>query len=171
MYKGDKRPCIDCKEIKSFFEFYMRSKNNGRPKSICKKCDNIRWGNYRSKDENKSKLRKSGQNWSLKNSVRKAATSRSWYLKRDFGITLEEYNEMLRQQNEVCSICGRKERIKRFKNLAVDHDKVSGKIRGLLCNHCNTAIGKLDHSVELLQSAINYLTRTGRDRFMSYSIN
>ena len=78
-----------------------------------------------------------------------------------FGISLAEYTELCIEQNGQCAICQQPEtemRNGRIKALAVDHDHISGKIRGLLCSSCNTGIGKLKDSVELLQSAIRYLT-------------
>jgi hypothetical protein len=71
--------------------------------------------------------------------------------------------EIFNKQNGVCAICFQKERSKRKPNhfginkLAVDHDHKTGKIRGLLCNCCNTAIGRFNDSIAVLQNAISYL--------------
>jgi hypothetical protein len=72
-----------------------------------------------------------------------------------FGITLEEYDKVLEAQNGVCRICYEKN----YGNmsLAVDHNHVSGVIRGLLCNRCNTVIGLLRESPILLHSVESYL--------------
>lgn len=81
-------------------------------------------------------------------------------LRADFGISLEEYNAMLEAQGGICAICKQPETHKRngkIKALAVDHHHGTGKIRGLLCADCNTGIGKLKDSVNVLQSAIDYL--------------
>lgn len=71
---------------------------------------------------------------------------------------------MLAEQDDKCAICRQTEisygRSGVIKNLAVDHDKETGKIRGLLCQRCNTGIGNLKHSIEYLRSAIEYLERT-----------
>lgn len=83
-------------------------------------------------------------------------------LRDNFGISLDEYNQMLSAQNGVCAICKQPETHKRndkVKALAVDHDHGTGKIRGLLCADCNTGIGKLKDSVNVLQSAIDYLRK------------
>jgi hypothetical protein len=76
-------------------------------------------------------------------------------LKKLYGITLEEFNEMLLLQDGVCKVC---------KNLQlgkgdfhVDHDHKTGKIRGLLCHKCNVALGMVQDSIEILQSLISYL--------------
>ena len=59
---------------------------------------------------------------------------------KQFGITLDTYEEMLKSQNNVCAICFRPETFEMkgtIHSLAVDHDHVTGKIRGLLCRACN----------------------------------
>jgi hypothetical protein len=83
-------------------------------------------------------------------------------LKSRFGITLEQYNEMFKKQNGVCAICKMPEkhidkRFNRPRNLAVDHCHNSKKVRGLLCFDCNSGIGKLKDSYELIMIAANYI--------------
>jgi hypothetical protein len=77
------------------------------------------------------------------------------------GITLNDYNKMLKEQNNGCAICGNpetdKEVNKKVKSLSVDHDHKTGKVRGLLCSKCNKGIGLFQDNIKLLQSAINYL--------------
>ena len=83
-------------------------------------------------------------------------------LRDNFGISLAEYNQMLLDQNNVCAICKHPEthmRNGKVKALAVDHHHGTGKIRGLLCADCNTGIGKLKDSPDVLQSAIEYLRK------------
>ena len=79
-------------------------------------------------------------------------------LKYRYGITLDEYNEMLKNQNGVCAICKLSEK---DKNLAVDHDHITGQVRGLLCRDCNESIGKFKHSFEILRNAASYLEAYG----------
>ncbi len=71
-----------------------------------------------------------------------------------YGITLKEYNKILANQNGVCAICGNPPNDRK---LAVDHNHVTGKIRGLLCKACNTTLGNVKDSVEILEKAIEYL--------------
>ena len=85
---------------------------------------------------------------------------RSAKLKHNYGITLDDYNIMLEDQNGVCAICGKppheanpdhwKER------LAVDHCHETGRVRGLLCNNCNAGIGHLG-SESVALAAAQYL--------------
>lgn len=83
-------------------------------------------------------------------------------LREDFGISLDTYNQMLAAQNGVCAICKSPETHKRndkVKALAVDHHHGTGKIRALLCADCNTGIGKLRDSPEILEAAAAYIRK------------
>jgi len=64
---------------------------------------------------------------------------------------------MHRKQRGRCGICGKKLRSKRYKAFAVDHDHKTGRIRGLLCAKCNTALGLLDDDIERLERAAKWI--------------
>ena len=81
--------------------------------------------------------------------------SKEYRLQRKFGIGLEEYDTMLTEQEHKCIICQQQ-----MVTPHVDHDHNTGKVRGLLCMHCNTALGKFKDDVDTLQRAIDYLNRT-----------
>jgi Recombination endonuclease VII len=81
---------------------------------------------------------------------------------RNFGITIDDYENILIKQNHVCAICEEIETETNkgnIKNMAVDHCHKSGNIRELLCTRCNRALGSINDSVELLQKMINYLNK------------
>jgi len=84
------------------------------------------------------------------------------FIIRTYGITAEDYYEMLAAQNNKCAVCGSKEvnnsRISSGK-LFIDHCHDTGKVRGLLCSKCNHAIGLLNDDVSLLHKAIKYLNK------------
>ncbi|MCI0564226.1 MAG: endonuclease VII domain-containing protein [Nitrososphaera sp.] len=77
------------------------------------------------------------------------------------GITLEDYNKLWDLQNGVCAICRQPETAKRngsaVSHLAVDHDHRTGRIRSLLCDRCNRALGTVNDNIELLKQLIQYL--------------
>jgi len=77
-------------------------------------------------------------------------------LKKMFGITLDDYNQMLKSQNNSCAICGKHEDDE-SSSLAVDHCHTTGKIRGLLCSDCNRGLGMFKDNVVVLKNAISYL--------------
>lgn len=82
-------------------------------------------------------------------------TSRNSYLRKKYGITEDEYNDILCAQNGRCAICLCKPRTK---SLAVDHDHKTNEIRGLLCSRCNHGLlGHAHDSIEMLKRAIEYL--------------
>jgi hypothetical protein len=70
-------------------------------------------------------------------------------------MTLNEYEEKLQAQKEKCCICGGSN----YKGiaLAVDHNHITGRVRGLLCNRCNTVIGLIEESPDLLQEMSQYM--------------
>lgn len=81
---------------------------------------------------------------------------RNSHLKGKFGITIEQYEQMLEGQGGVCDIC---KEDNGGRNFSVDHDHNTGKVRGLLCDHCNTGIGRLKENIETMESAILYLRK------------
>lgn len=86
-------------------------------------------------------------------------TNRRVVLRIKYGITLEQYNELMRAQDGVCAICHQSpSQTKR--TLAVDHCHSSGAIRGLLCSACNIAIGVMQNDPARLRSAASYLETT-----------
>ncbi len=73
-----------------------------------------------------------------------------------YGITLEQFNQMRIKQDYLCAICGKHE-TESNKGLHTDHCHKTNKVRGLLCNSCNLAIGQLKHNITILKKAIEYL--------------
>lgn len=82
--------------------------------------------------------------------------------KRKYGITLDEYNTMLKQQNKRCAICSIHSDDLNIK-LCVDHCHDTGTVRGLLCSMCNRAIGFLSDDAYLLEKAARYLREYSDD--------
>jgi hypothetical protein len=76
---------------------------------------------------------------------------------RKYGITKDEYRDMWFAQDGRCAVCQKPERTSRCALLAVDHDHVTGAVRGLLCSFCNRAIGMFDDDPAVLARAIKYL--------------
>jgi len=76
-------------------------------------------------------------------------------LRRRFGISIEDYNEMLEAQGGVCYIC--KGRQVGDLTMGVDHNHLTGKVRKLLCNNCNNMIGQSLDNPERLRAGAAYL--------------
>ena len=80
--------------------------------------------------------------------------------KREYGITIEDYDEMLEAQGGRCAICRTDKPGGSGKRFAVDHCHESKKVRGILCQSCNTALGHFKDNVLILEKAIDYLNET-----------
>ncbi len=83
-------------------------------------------------------------------------------LKSMYNITIDEYMDLVDQQQNLCAICGKPEvtidgKSGKTKMLAVDHHHESGRIRGLLYHKCNIAIGMFQEDLRILRNAITYL--------------
>ncbi len=121
--------------------------------------------------------RKRRAGWSDEKREEIAADSRSRYGKLDvegkakyirrvqlwrYGLTPEEYDALVEEQNGVCAICGNPPgEVKFATRLAVDHCHKTGKNRGLLCRPCNLALGHFEDDVNRMESAIVYLKKHG----------
>jgi hypothetical protein len=87
--------------------------------------------------------------------------ARRWKYQNKYGITLEDYDEMLSQQNGCCAICGANDPGGPGKRFVVDHNHQTEEVRGLLCNSCNRALGYFQDSPSILSKALNYLYTNG----------
>ena len=87
------------------------------------------------------------------------AEGRRSHLKNKYGITVEQYDEMVEVREGKCDICGGTETHHRSGRMNVDHCHTTGKVRGLLCFRCNTFLGATKDSIDILKKAILYLEK------------
>jgi hypothetical protein len=85
-------------------------------------------------------------------------------LRDAYGISLDQYNEIRKAQNDCCLICER--HVLKIPNqvLCVDHDHNTEEIRGLLCFDCNTGLGKFKDNTMILEKALEYLRNRNASR-------
>lgn len=107
---------------------------------------------YYSSTLEKSKADKKA--WSSLPSNKRRAYDRQ--LKNTYGISIEQYEVMIADQGGGCAICNRQPGNRR---LHVDHCHETGKIRGILCSGCNTALGLLNDNPDLIDKASDYLRK------------
>lgn len=93
---------------------------------------------------------------------------RDYLLRRKYGISLVQYNEMFVSQGGLCLICGGPEQrvhstSKELCQLSVDHCHKTGRVRGLLCTKCNHILGLWQDDPEIFKTAIAYLTAESED--------
>jgi hypothetical protein len=134
--------CGICGELKNPDDFYFnRSSTDGRH-PYCKPCARI---------YNKAHPAGPDAKYRSDESARAAGLRR-------FGLSIDEFEAMLADQGGKCAIC-RTESCTTGRRFSVDHDKITGKIRGLLCRRCNQGIGWFDHDPQILTSAATYLLK------------
>jgi len=118
--------------------------------------------NKRYYEGNSEKIKERATNWNRMNKEkRKIITMNSnWkvsgIMMNGSFFTYEDYNKMFNEQSGCCKICN-KHQADLSKTLSVDHNHETGEARGLLCQRCNTILGMSLDSIEILNSAINYL--------------
>lgn len=120
------KKCSGCKTIKEDCEFH-------RGTTYCKPCRK----QYRIAHSNFDR-------------------DQGYNLRKNYGISVEEFDALAESQNNMCAICGVGIPHGRG-NWHVDHDHKTGKIRGLLCHHCNVGLGYFKDSMDNLNNAILYL--------------
>lgn len=119
------------------------------------------WRSLNREDYNKKRLE-----WASTHRERRIKQARNSHLKQTFGITLEEYDDMLAKQDYRCAICASPLREisdsnnRKRTNLCIDHNHETGEIRGILCFNCNLALGLFFENPKILISAIKYLKNT-----------
>ena len=133
------KKCSVCDKEKELKDFVKRSNRASGRQPYCKDCHNKR--------------------------MRKGYCSRTMWeydMKRNYGIGIKEYDIMMDAQNMSCAICmthiskvskGHK------KHFCIDHDHETNKVRGLLCDSCNRALGLFKDDIDVLSSAIIYLDK------------
>ncbi len=135
--------CSSCKEEKDESLFPLaRGKTRGYA-WVCKECKKAK--------HQAKKASMSDEDWFL--------MQRRYWLKTEYGLSLEDYNNKVKEQDHKCAIC-KCDETDAFKGLLfVDHCHTTGNVRGLLCHHCNTALGKFKDSKEILTSALDYVEK------------
>ena len=135
------KKCTKCGETKPLDQYKIVS-NRRVPMQYCLTCYT----------ENRRRYKQTGD-----------YCSRNEGLKRAYGIDSAEYDALLEKQGGCCAICKSSDpkSPKRVNHWYVDHCHTTGKVRGLLCNACNRALGNFQDDVEILQNAIHYLNQNG----------
>lgn len=145
------KKCNRCLVEKELDEFFNDKQGSDGKYSICKPCKKNSTREWRS--NNRKKYNSVAREWRKKNPV----SIRGYNLKKKFGMSREDYEQMRIAQNGRCFICGAHESGERYKKLAIDHCHKTNRVRKLLCSNCNKGIGNLQESTMLLKKAMNYL--------------
>lgn len=85
----------------------------------------------------------------------------AYHRQTKYNVTTEQFNAMLSEQQNKCCICHKSFQDLSQKARHIDHNHKTGQVRGILCTNCNTLLGHAKDSINILNSAINYLTTRG----------
>ena len=135
--------CFTCKKPKSLNEFSSASLRKGQCLECGRKASRKSYYKHRS-----SQIERSREYRKLNPNAGRDAKFRYKY-----GISLEQYNSILKSQNGVCAICNKSS----DRLLDVDHNHSTGLVRGLLCRACNLGIGQFRENPSIIRKAIVYL--------------
>jgi hypothetical protein len=159
--------CVACGELKPLSEFYKAAGCVDGRRGDCRTCfQAAAKARKEANPELKQVARERTQRWRQENPERYAANLkrfkesggmkkalRKWHLKTKYGLTPEQYDQMLESQGGGCAICGKPPG---DTALHVDHCHETGRVRGLLCFSCNAGLGQFKHDPDLLYSAMTY---------------
>ena len=138
------RICTVCGLDKPLTAFVMRQTHRpGKTVSQCMDCKVAYNKEYRQK--NKDKV---------------SEIERKSKMKKTYGIAIEDYDRMLKEQGGGCAICNSIVPSERTKYFTVDHCHETGKVRGLLCVKCNRGLGLFNDQIQRIQNAAEYLKRS-----------
>jgi len=151
------KKCSKCSKVKILEEFGKSKTSKDGKVSNCKSCKRAQQKKYYETEAGKLTIKRGNAS---------AAADRSkWkYKLKQYDLTPEAYDRMLLEQNFVCAICNNPEtRIihNKITRLCVDHDHLRSTpgncyVRGIICHKCNSILGRVNDSIELLQNTIAY---------------
>jgi hypothetical protein len=165
------KTCTRCLEDKVLLEFSIDRANTTGYKSHCRKCCTIDHREWREKNRQYYREYKRRRN-ALYPQKHDPEYRRQHYINvgrgvnmlRQYGITEAEFDALLVSQGGGCAICGRLDSGLKNRRMSVDHCHKTGKIRGILCAHCNHGLGKFNDDPDLMTVAITYLLRHSEDQ-------
>lgn len=155
--------CTKCKVIKPNKDFYPRKSTDTvirKFRAQCKDCEGSkrRIEMFENRFKHNEKRKKDFK-------LLSADEKRNKILKDKYGITLEDYNNLLEQQDNKCAIClSDNPKIRTATSFYIDHCHETLKVRGLLCQACNSALGLFEDKIENLQKAIEYLNKSRNEK-------
>jgi hypothetical protein len=126
------KKCKYCSEQKPLCDFPKHSGHKDGHAAICKECKKVK---YPATAQQKQR-----------------AYERQ--IKRNYGVSVEDYEQMYKQQGGLCAGCKQTNNGSKFH---IDHCHATGRVRGLLCGKCNIALGLVDDCIQTLVNLIGYL--------------
>lgn len=143
------KECPRCELTRPLADFRVR--RGGTPAGWCKPCEKEYGRDYAQTEHGRARHIAARQTWNDK--------SHEYFLQYRYGIGAADYARMLAEQGGRCAICRTDEPGGQNGKWCVDHCHDSLKVRGLLCTHCNMAIGQMRDDPARLRAAADYLER------------
>ena len=151
------KKCSICGQIKEDSCFAFQNKKEGKLVSACKDCYNKKQREFRKNNPDIAKKRdreayqrqkKHRVEYARKYRKENPEKTMNTNLKMKYGITREEYFDILNKQGNKCAICGKPQE-EHSRNFALDHNHTTNKVRGIVCDGCNYGIGFLEKYFEI----------------------
>lgn len=153
------KECTKCHRMLAMEDYRNKKRGMFGKNASCRKCEARQAREYRKDKQVKKQLAQYSKEYSKRPIYKKVRLKTR--LKAMYNMTYNEYEEMLKEQNGACAICGNDEivfdRLGRPQRLSVDHDHKTGKVRGLLCVNCNRGISAFKENEKLFENAVKYL--------------
>lgn len=185
------KACNRCLAVKPLDSFHVLRRSADGRMGVCKECRSEkgridrevsperylaaaeRQRERRAKDPDSArKSREQGRAWRAANPEKQRARNERAKARRvndpdknranwlsHYGLTPDGYERLVESQGGVCAIC--KQPCKRYARLPIDHDHQTGRLRGLLCDRCNRALGLFDDDADIVEAAVAYLEADG----------
>jgi hypothetical protein len=147
--------CTTCSEMLPLSSFYKDPNKKDGLYSRCKDCHKAATAHYAS--NNRKVYSGASRKWYHANKLK----AKNLHLRRKYGISIEQYLALVDAQGNTCAVCKTPDKTRgqaSAEHWCVDHNHQTGKVRGLLCHHCNRALGLLNDNVAHLTTAVQYLT-------------
>ena len=114
---------------------------------------------YLNTPEGKAKHNASTVRWHTNNRAKVLLSYKKCDLKRYYGLTIEEWEALFVAQGRACAVCKSVYPGRKTGHWSTDHDHTTGKVRGILCNGCNMALGQAKDDPQRLRALADYLER------------
>jgi len=142
--------CGKCKKEKDSGDFNKSSKRKDGLRCYCRECEKSLHRDYFANNE-----------YHRSDDFKKIQKSRK--LKYDYGIDIDKFNDMISSQGGLCLCCGIDLRDIPIKDINVDHNHITGNVRGILCRSCNVAFGMLNEDYNRIFMLAQYIIKFCKD--------
>ena len=149
------KTCTKCGAEKPVTDFHKKKCGKYGVDGQCKKCTAERDKEYRHK--NNPKIRQKQNEWRNTHPEHVKAMAKRTTLRINHGLTPEQHKQIWISQVGCCALCSKPVV---YEKICVDHNHITGKMRGFLCRTCNTGLGSFysdEKGTELLEKAVEYI--------------